>query len=88
MVAKLRTTSGTKIPFTGSLINRRDWRGKTVMGKEPSTSDKERGARDVQNSCKVNVEVFKRNNAMLRKKNICSTTKVACERFLTPERVT
>ena len=42
MVAKLRTTSGTKIPFTGSLINRRDWRGKTFTGKGRSASETRR----------------------------------------------
>ena len=44
MVAKLITASGTKTPFTGSLINRRDWRGKTCMQKESSVSETPRGS--------------------------------------------
>jgi hypothetical protein len=43
---------------------------------------------DIQKSCNANVKVFNRNNAMLRKKNTCSTCKRKFERLLTPERVT
>jgi hypothetical protein len=31
MAAKLKMTNGTKIPFTGSLINHRDWRRTTCV---------------------------------------------------------
>lgn len=43
---------------------------------------------NIQKSCNANVEVFNKNNAMLRKKNTCSTRKRKFERLLTPERVT